>query len=93
MADVGTKLLFENEKVRVWEFILQPGESIGPHKHDHDFFYCPIEGGTLEVTRASGTTRLTLNAGEVYFRQGGDTHSAKNVGEHRYHEVLVELKG
>lgn len=88
MAEVGTKLIFENERVRVWEFTLQPGESIEAHHHDHDFFFYPIEGGTLEVTRASGITRLTLKAGEVYFRKGGDTHAAKNVDDHRYHEVL-----
>jgi len=93
MAEVGTRLVFENERVRVWEFTLQPGEQIESHKHDHDYFFYPIEGGTLEVTRASGTTRATLNAGEVYFRKGGDTHAAKNVDDHRYHEVLVELKG
>jgi len=92
MAEVGTSLIFENERVRVWEFTLQPGESIGEHHHDHDFFFYPIEGGTLEVTRASGTARLTHKAGEVTFRKGGDTHAAKNVDDHRYHEVLVELK-
>ena len=26
MAEVGTTLVFENERVRVWEFTLQPGE-------------------------------------------------------------------
>ena len=92
MAGVGTRLLFENEQVRVREFTLQPGEGIGAHKHDHDYFFYPIEGGTLEVSRASGVSRVTLVAGEVYFRKGGDTHAAKNVDDHRYHEVLVELK-
>ncbi|HVY08100.1 MAG TPA: cupin domain-containing protein [Burkholderiales bacterium] len=91
MADVGTRLVFENEKVKVWEFTLQPGESVPEHKHDHDYFFYPIEGATLEVSRASGVTRLKLHAGEVYFRKGGDTHAAKNVDDHRYHEVLVEL--
>lgn len=43
----GTRLVFENERVRVWEFTLEPGESIGARKHDHDFFFYPIEGGTL----------------------------------------------
>ena len=28
MAEVGTELVFENERVRVWEFTLQPGETI-----------------------------------------------------------------
>ena len=92
MADVGTRLVFENERVRVWEFTLQPGQSVAAHKHDHDYFFYPIEGDTLEVTRANGVTRLTLNAGEVYCRQAGDTHAARNVDDHRYHEVLVELK-
>ena len=53
MAEVGTKLIFENERVRVWEFTLQPGETIEAHKHDHAYFFYPLEGGTLEVTRAS----------------------------------------
>jgi quercetin dioxygenase-like cupin family protein len=92
VADVGTQLLFENEQVEVWEFTPQPGETIEAHQHDHDYFFCPIEGGTLEVTRASGVTRATLETGEVYSRKGGDTHAARNVDEHRYHELLVELK-
>lgn len=92
MAEVGTKLIFENERVRVWEFTLEPGQTIPAHFHGNDYFFYPIEGGTLEVTRDSGVTRATLNAGEVYYRKGGDTHAAKNVDDHRYHEVLVELK-
>jgi quercetin dioxygenase-like cupin family protein len=92
MAAVGTKLIFENERVRVWEFTLAPGESIGAHTHEHDYFFYPIQGGTLEVTRPSGLRRATLDAGKVYYRERGDTHGATNVGPGRYHEVLVELK-
>lgn len=92
MADVGSKLIFENERIRVWEFTLQPGETIDAHKHEHDYFFYPLEGGTLEVTRASGVVRATLEVGQVYYRSAGDTHAAKNVDDHRYHEVLVELK-
>jgi quercetin dioxygenase-like cupin family protein len=91
MAEVGTKVLFENERVRVWEFTLQAGASIEAHQHLHDYFFYPVEGATLEVTRATGVTRIRLNAGEIYFRKAGDTHSACNVDDHRYHEVLVEL--
>ena len=93
MAEVGTKLIFENERVKVWEFTLAPGQELGSHRHEHDYFFYPIEGGTLEVTRASGLTRATLETGKVYYRSKGDTHAAKNVGPERYHEILVELKG
>ncbi len=92
MADVGTKLIFENEQVRVWEFTLEPGQVIESHKHECDYLFYPIEGATLEVMRDSGVKQVALNAGEVYFRKGGDTHAARNVDDHRYHEVLVELK-
>jgi len=44
------------------------------------------------VTRASGVTRATLETGKVYYREGGDSHAAKNVDSRRYHEILVELK-
>jgi quercetin dioxygenase-like cupin family protein len=93
MAEVGTKLVFENERVRVWEFTLAPGEEIATHRHEHDYFFYAIEGGTLEVTRPGGVTRATLESGQVYFRTAGDSHAARNIGPTRYHEVLVELKG
>lgn len=92
MAEVGHKLIFENERIKVWEFTLVPGQTIDAHKHDHDYFFYPIEGGTLEVTRAAGVSRATLEAGKIYYRQKGDTHAATNVDSHRYHEILVELK-
>lgn len=93
MGEVGTKLIFENERVKVWEFALGSGEAIEAHTHEHDYFFYPIEGSTLEVRRANGRVDLvTLEAGRVYYRDRGDTHSAKNVGASRYHEVLVELK-
>lgn len=92
MAEVGTKLIFENEKVKVWEFTLEPGESTGSHTHQHDYFFYPLEGGTLEVTRDSGVSQATLEVGQVYYRNKGDTHDARNIDDHRYHEILVELK-
>ena len=93
MAEVGSKLIFENERVKIWEFTLAPGETIAAHRHDHDYFFYPLEGGTLEVTRQSGVMQATLDAGKVYYRDKGDSHAARNIGAARYHEILVELKG
>ena len=92
MAEVGSKLIFENERVKVWEFTLAPGETIAAHRHDHDYFFYPLEGGTLEVMRESGVTQATLDVGKVYYRKKGDSHAARNIGDGRYHEILVELK-
>ena len=35
--DIGTKLLFENDRVRVWDLALAPGESTGMHRHENDY--------------------------------------------------------
>ena len=33
LGDVGTAVLFENDRVRVWELTLAPGESSDTHEH------------------------------------------------------------
>ena len=33
MAEVGAKLIFENDQVKVSAFTLQPGEDTGGHTH------------------------------------------------------------
>ena len=106
MADVATTKLLENEKVTVWEMVLEPGESTGVHTHEHSYIIQVLEGSTLEATDADGNSAgsLELNEGETYWvpvENGevvlGDlrapaTHNAKNVGANRYREILVEVK-
>ena len=80
MSEVGTKLVFENDRIKVWEFTLAPGETIGAHTHKHDYFFYPLEGSTLEVTRANGRVdHVRLEPGSVYYRVRGDTHAAKST--------------
>ena len=105
MADLETKKLFENEKVAVWERTLDPGASTGTHTHSHDYVYHVVEGSTLEVSANDGKAfRLDAQAGStVYVGIDGDqivagdirapaTHEAKNIGDTRYREILVEFK-
>jgi quercetin dioxygenase-like cupin family protein len=93
MADIGTKLIFENDRVKVWEFTLQPGQSIGLHTHMRDYLILPIETSTVEVTRPGRPIEVReYAAGSVIWRDKGETHDARNVGANRYHQLLVELK-
>lgn len=92
MSDVGTKLIFENDRVKVWEFTLQPGEAIGMHTHENDYLILPIETSMVEVTRGAQVEVAEYAGGDVIYRQKGETHNAKNVGSRRYHQLLVELK-
>ena len=95
-SQVGTKLLFENERVRVWDLCLQPGESTGLHRHASDYFYVVFGGGTLQGKEADGTDKpvQTMSDGEVHFREidGEAIHEAVNVGDQPWRNIVVELK-
>lgn len=49
MGEVGTKKIFENDAIRVWEFALAPGERTAVHTHRDDYVFHVLEGSTLEV--------------------------------------------
>ena len=93
---VGTKLLFENDRVRVWDLRLQPGQSTGLHRHESDYFYVVIGDGVLQGNYADGSNKPVqeLSDGEVRFREidGEDIHEAVNVGDGPWRNIVVELK-
>ena len=93
MAEVGTKVIFEDDEVKVWNLIIDPGEACGLHTHHHNYFYYVVEGTTLEISRADGTVdTVTMGPGEVVSGKEGSTHDAKNIGNTRFRNVLVEIK-
>ena len=106
MSEIATKKIFENDKIAVWEMVLEPGEGTGIHTHPHDYIFYVIEGSTSEITDKNGNflSKLEMTAGDTMFiRLEGQelvagnlrlpaTHSARNVGTTRYREILVETK-
>jgi hypothetical protein len=106
VGEIATKKLFENEKIAVWEMVLEPGESSGLHTHNNSYLFYVLEGSTGEVTDKDGKScgSLTMEPGFTMFFQlqgkelvAGDfripvTHSARNVGKTRFREILVESK-
>lgn len=67
MAGVGTKVVFEDEKIKVWEFNLEPGERTPVHTHEMEYIFYVIEGSTLEVFDANDNQlpSLVLQNGDV----------------------------
>jgi hypothetical protein len=53
---VGTQLLSETDKVRVWIIRLQPGERVGFHRHVLDYFWTSVNGGRGRQHLMDGTT-------------------------------------
>ena len=68
MAGVGSEKIFENDKVIVWNFVLEPGQETPMHTHDHSYMWYAIEGAPLQVFDEHGNDLGTLEAptGTVY---------------------------
>lgn len=93
---VGTKLLFENDRVRVWDLRLEPGEQTAFHRHSTDFLYVVIGDGELQTLFPDGTADppRAMQDGDVRFREvpGESVHAAKNTGSTPWRNIVVELK-
>jgi predicted metal-dependent enzyme (double-stranded beta helix superfamily) len=100
LGDVATKPLFENDRVKVWEMELEPGESSDVHEHRLDYVLIQLEGdkiaGIFEPDTGGsyppGTVEGDVAPGSVIYIERGGIEAAKNTGQRRYREILVELK-
>jgi predicted metal-dependent enzyme (double-stranded beta helix superfamily) len=54
MGEVGTTKLFEDDRIILWEFALEPGEQTPCHTHRHDYLFYVLEGSTVEVFDRDG---------------------------------------
>ena len=63
---VGTELVSETDRVRVWVIRLKPGERIGFHKHVLDYFWTSLFAGRARSNHEDGATYETeYYAGEI----------------------------
>lgn len=93
LANVGTRLLLENDRVRIWEMSLAPGESSDLHHHATDYVLCILEGTSIDADSPDGTTlRGRVKPGAVFYVKRGGTERAVNRGDTRFREVIIELK-
>ncbi len=97
VGGVGTEVLFEDEHVKIWEMTLEPGEASDLHTHEHEY-YLVIDSGDLVAGVCPKGGPIDYFVGKVP-PQGntvrvpkGNTEWAVNIGEKRYHEILIELK-
>ena len=99
LGAVGTRLLLENERVRIWELDLPPGARSATHRHEVDYVLVQIAGDRIAAEPepdTAGAFRSYVEADVVpgrarYIARGG-VETAVNVGRERYREILIELK-
>lgn len=93
---VGSRLVSESERVRVWMIDLAPGQRFGFHRHVLDYFWTCVTGGrgrqhikggkTVEYTYQPGETRH-----ESYAAGEDKVHDLENIGDKEMVFMTVEF--
>ena len=90
----ATKRLFvrlENDRVRVLELRLKPGEQEGFHTHPRYVLYALTDYRVRNTSADGKSTIFDRKAGDVVW---GDpiTHRGENVGATEVHALIVEIR-
>ena len=96
---VGTRVMFENERVRVWDLALAPGESLEKHIHRHDYFFIVESGGLIRFANPDDLGDyhdVQFEDDQVTFvevTEGKVDNRLTNIGTKRHRNYVIELKG
>lgn len=93
---LGTTVWFENDRIRVWEVLLEPGERGEFHSHTTNYFWTVVEGsrGLQRFSDGTFVVRDYLVGETKYLEHTPDSaliHDLENVGDSTLRFVTVEL--
>jgi beta-alanine degradation protein BauB len=89
---IGTRIIYEDERLRVWEVEVAPGERQPLHEHTVPYIVICIEGGRNRITSLDGTVRETDEQPGDVVVLGPAIHELENIGTTLYQNRLIELK-
>ena len=99
LGDIGSKVVYEDDGVRVWRLKLAPGQESAIHRHELDHLLIQVAGDRIAVipepdTEGPYTEELAAEVvpGAVVHVAKGGVERAHNVGDKDYLEIIVELK-
>jgi beta-alanine degradation protein BauB len=94
-GDVGTRLVTKNDRVRVWEIRLAPGETSPLHTHWSPYLFVVTSAARVLTRYADGTSEDELNEpGDVVYVDVDHrtrTHTLSNIDDKQYENRVVEL--
>lgn len=96
---MGDTIVFENDRVRIWELTLAPGADSNVHQHEHDYVLVILDGDRVAAVQEPDTAsslppyfESAVTPGSAVFVERGGIEIARNVGTEPYHEFIIELK-
>ena len=78
---VGSELVSESDRVRVWTIRLKPGQRFGFHRHVLDYFWTSVSGGRGRQHLMDGSTV------EYTYQPGETRHETYGPGEYKVHDL------
>ena len=99
LGGIATRVLLENDRVKIWEMDLAPGEESDIHEHTMDYILVVLEGDRIagvpqgdSAGRYNEYVEVDVSPGQHFYIGKGGIETARNVGKKRYREIAIELK-
>jgi mannose-6-phosphate isomerase-like protein (cupin superfamily) len=99
LGGIATRVLLENDRVKIWEMDLAPGEESDIHEHTMDYILVVLEGDKIAGVPQEDSAGLynqyvevDVNPGDYFWIEKGGIETARNIGKKRYREIAIELK-
>ncbi len=95
-TEIGTELLFENDRIRVWQMVLQPGEESPHHRHEADYVFVYTTPSRITAfLEGQEPSTSDFDDGFVQYTEvgPGTNHHIRNSGTLEHRQILVEIKG
>ncbi|MXO06050.1 cupin domain-containing protein [Flavobacterium sp. HBTb2-11-1] len=85
------KVLLDNERVRIMQVEINPGETIPWHQHPDHTIYA-LADGKIEITdKGKAPIIMDIKAGDAMYIPAV-THMAKNLGDTTVNLIVTEIK-
>ena len=93
-------MIYEDERVRIWDQLIEPGGTTGPHRHELPYALVTVEGSSLDVLPIPGfptihgdeKLSIVIESQSVGVLPEGSVEEAFNTGDRPYRAILVEFK-
>ncbi len=99
LGPMGDTVVFENDRVRIWELNLPPGVDSNVHQHELDYILVILGGDRVAAVQEPDSAsslppyfEAAVTPGSAVFVERGGIEIARNVGAEPYHEFIIELK-
>lgn len=93
LGEIGTRVVFENSRVRVWEVALDPGQAQPWHLHHNPYVVLCLSTSPCHMDWLDGSParQLSETVGGSVYRPVSPVHMLTNDGDAPYRNRLIEV--